>query len=87
MPLPKHNMDTLVTCTHGPNLKGKAGGFNLLLASHKYEDVPFGVTQMDSNGLLYSSLHIVLLRRLAEESFHRKCPSRDLENWYAAEEV
>ena len=69
------------------DLQRKAGGLNLLLASHENEDVPGGMTQMNGNGLLHSSLHIVLLRRLAEEGFHREGAPGNLEDWHAAKEV
>ena len=69
------------------HLESKAGGLNLLLASHEDEDVPFRVPQVDGNGLLHSSLHIVLLGGLAEQGLNREGAPRDLEDWHAAEEV
>ncbi|KAA6429504.1 MAG: hypothetical protein FRX49_00896 [Trebouxia sp. A1-2] len=69
------------------NLKGKASGFNLLLTSHEDEDVPFRMAQVDGNGLLHSSLHIVLLGGLAEQGLHWEGAAWDLEDWHAAKEV
>ncbi len=69
------------------DLKGKASGFNLLLTSHEDEDVPFRVAQVDGNGLLHSSLHIVLLGGLAEQGLHWEGAAWDLEDWHAAKEV
>lgn len=69
------------------HLESKAGGLNLLLAGHEDEDVPLGVPQVDGNGLLHSSLDIVLLGGLAEQGLNREGASRDLEDWHAAEEV
>ena len=68
-------------------LESKAGGFNLFLAGHEDEYVPCGVAQVDGNSLLHSSLHIVLLGRLAEQGLHRERAPRDLEDRHAAEEV
>ena len=69
------------------NLKGKASGFNLLLARHEDENIPFRVAQVDGNGLLHCSLYIVLLGGLAEQGLHREGAAWDLEDWHAAKEV
>ncbi len=69
------------------HLKGKAGGFNLLLTSHEDQNIPFRVAQMNGNGLLHSSLHIVLLGGLAEQGLHWEGAAGDLEDGHAAEEV
>lgn len=69
------------------DLQCEASGLNLFLAGHEDEDITSGVTQMNGNGLLHCSLHVVFLWRLAEEGFHWEGAPGNLEDWHAAKEV
>jgi len=44
-------------------------------------------TEVDSNGLLHSSFHVILLRRLAEEHIHRERAPGNVEDGRARKEV
>lgn len=69
------------------HLKRKAGRLDLLLTRHEDEDVSLRVTQVHSNGLLHSRIHIVLLGGLGKHSLHRESAARDAEHRDAAKEV